>query len=762
MSEERWPFERQDPDCVVLPVRAGHTPSDKPPVRIFLGTEEAQYRAERVFFYSIEKFRDPARVYEIYLMKNIKGFDRRKWRTGFTLYRFAIPSFAGDSGKAIYNDVDQIYLADPALLFDLELGDHGFLAIHAKDTSVMVMDCARMLPMWNREAARTKGKKALTNAPAAKPGLYGKLDGHWNARDDEYVEGLTKCLHYTALHQQPWEPFPGDYSYHPNPLAYIWHELEQEADAQGYHPFSAASPSPEFWSSVGQAGQTMRHSNPAALKDRFDLRSVLYVTVGGGSGDLGGLDVTVHDLQRKEPWPDGGFDAVVLDGLFDVLPPVDFGWLAEAAFRQARRLVWFGVPAFSIDDPQLGSPSWWHQRVLDAARPHDQISWLLDVGGLKQASFQINKFLPDNDLRVWALCEGDDCRASDFVAELGWPHEVKQLSVRSASNLPDFLLAPGLGGLDPVSAASIKAPWPDLVIAAGAEASRVAQWIKRQSGERTRLVQIGQPGAPFSMFDLILALPDERLPIRPNVMHTTSEFIGSEDLLPWVLGGDIQLGDGEPSCYVMVFLGEPVDGYVLPAAKLQNLAAAVRDKAQALGAGVVVVREANAEDGLIEDFKRAFGLECLVLDAGDAATVGRYAYLARHFFTTGDNLARIAQVVLAESEISYIALPKWHETKPLVRPIAKFLGLLTGGGRTYRGTPYQQHVVGRLIDQLATRGVSILGRDHTAYHQALKARGLLQEIDQEAPMARPRPLNDVERAVQRVRAIMSQTVIQRS
>jgi hypothetical protein len=58
-------------------VREGVAPSAKPPVRLFVGTEPAQYRAERVFLWSIEKVRDPSRVYEIYLMKELVGFDRR-------------------------------------------------------------------------------------------------------------------------------------------------------------------------------------------------------------------------------------------------------------------------------------------------------------------------------------------------------------------------------------------------------------------------------------------------------------------------------------------------------------------------------------------------------------------------------------------------------------------------------------------------------------------------------------------------------------
>lgn len=117
------------PQRIVLPVREGVTPCGKPPVRIFLGTEPAQYRAERVFLWSIEQVRDPGRIYHIYMMKELPGFNSRRWLTGFTNYRFAIPHFAGGKGRAIYNDVDQVYLEDPGQLFDLDLGEHGYLSL---------------------------------------------------------------------------------------------------------------------------------------------------------------------------------------------------------------------------------------------------------------------------------------------------------------------------------------------------------------------------------------------------------------------------------------------------------------------------------------------------------------------------------------------------------------------------------------------------------------------------------------------------------
>ena len=232
---DRGTFDsRATPECVVLPAAAGARPSAKPPVRIFLGTELGQHRAERTFIWSIERCRNPSRAYEIYLMKELAGFDRRFWLTGFTNYRFAIPEFAGRRGRAIYNDVDQIYLSDPERLFDLDMGGHGYLSVSDRDTSVMLIDCARMGAVWRLEEAHTARKSALLNKAAAIAGLWGRLAPEWNARDAEYVPGRSKLIHYTKLRTQPWQPFPELYVYRNTPEGEVWHALERSADAAGY------------------------------------------------------------------------------------------------------------------------------------------------------------------------------------------------------------------------------------------------------------------------------------------------------------------------------------------------------------------------------------------------------------------------------------------------------------------------------------------------------------------------------------------------
>src|SRR5262245_54321198 len=232
------------PQKVTLDVQPGVAPSNKPPVRIFLGTEDGQHRAERVFLYAIERLRDPARVYEIHLMKDLPGFFRLGWRTGFTNYRFAVPDLAGRRGRAIYNDVDQIYTADPAALFDLDMNGHGYLALSPGETSVMLIDCMRMAELWNLSTARRRTIRHLLAKAEAVPGLWSPMDPAWNARDMEYVPGHSKLLHFTAMHTQPWQPFPRRYSYHRHPLAEIWQRLEDAANADGYRPLSPAQPSP--------------------------------------------------------------------------------------------------------------------------------------------------------------------------------------------------------------------------------------------------------------------------------------------------------------------------------------------------------------------------------------------------------------------------------------------------------------------------------------------------------------------------------------
>ena len=54
------------------------------------------------------------------------------------------------------------------------MGAHGYLAISPDDTSVMLIDCARMESVWNLAQARGADKDALTAAGGGDAGAVGR------------------------------------------------------------------------------------------------------------------------------------------------------------------------------------------------------------------------------------------------------------------------------------------------------------------------------------------------------------------------------------------------------------------------------------------------------------------------------------------------------------------------------------------------------------------------------------------------------------
>src|SRR4051794_40204674 len=128
----------------------------------------------------------------------------------------------------------------------------------------------------------------------------------------------------------------------------------------------------------------------------------------------------------------------------------------------------------------------------------------------------------DGAAPVWVLPSrraGDATQAMALAEGLGLPFTVKQLAWRPVDLLRAPPFAATLAGLEPEAAASLKAPWPMLVLSAGCENEPVARWIRQASGGRTRIVHVGRPWGPLDGYDLVVTTPQYRLPERPNVLQ---------------------------------------------------------------------------------------------------------------------------------------------------------------------------------------------------------------------------------------------------
>ena len=113
------------------------------------------------------------------------------------------------------------------------------------------------------------------------------------------------------------------------------------------------------------------------------------------------------------------------------------------------------------------------------------------------------------DNSIWVLTDdraGNVAQALGVAEALrdiaGKPFTTKGIRYTPLAKLP--LQGASLLGLTSESRMSLAPPWPQLVIGAGRRTAPVARWIKRQSGGRTRTVQIMYPGRRAAPdFDLI-------------------------------------------------------------------------------------------------------------------------------------------------------------------------------------------------------------------------------------------------------------------
>jgi len=123
--------------------------------------------------------------------------------------------------------------------------------------------------------------------------------------------------------------------------------------------------------------------------------------------------------------------------------------------------------------------------------------------------------------RVWAvMCyrAGENSQIRALAEALGWPYEEKHLAYRRLGRLVDVWRGSTVLGVVRKRSSPLTPPWPDLVISASMRNEPVCRWIRRQSAGRTRYVHIGKPWARAGDFDLVVTVPEYRVPHLPNVV----------------------------------------------------------------------------------------------------------------------------------------------------------------------------------------------------------------------------------------------------
>jgi mitochondrial fission protein ELM1 len=124
--------------------------------------------------------------------------------------------------------------------------------------------------------------------------------------------------------------------------------------------------------------------------------------------------------------------------------------------------------------------------------------------------------------RIWVLLDdrpGHQTQVLGLAERLGMGYETRSLTFNGFSRIHNGILGARDLSLDKSGSDDLSPPYPDLLIAMGRRCVPIARWIRRASGQKTRLVHLGRKGlvAPRE-FALLISCAHFQLPPHPQRM----------------------------------------------------------------------------------------------------------------------------------------------------------------------------------------------------------------------------------------------------
>lgn len=300
------------------------------------------------------------------------------------------------------------------------------------------------------------------------------------------------------------------------------------------------------------------------------------------------------------------------------------------------------------------------------------------------------RLVREAEATVWCLLgkkAGDNTQVRALARELGWGFEEKLIVARPWELLANLGLGITLAGMDRGKSSSLQPPWPDLVITAGRRNEPVARWIRRQSGDRTRLVHIGRPWAPLSAWDLVVTTPQYFLPDQPNILHNTLPLQRMSESELAAAGERLQPELAElPRPWIAVLVGGDSGRFVMTPAKGAHLGRLANALAEAAGGALLVSGSPRTPAGSIDAMRAQLAAPHYLYrwgDAGDNPYQGLLA-LADAFVVTGESMSMLGEATARGRPLFIFdpgdgATPWWrlahnYRYKPLSHRVAMRFG----------------------------------------------------------------------------------------
>jgi hypothetical protein len=244
LANGRKSFDKQFEAIAQIIMRTGidYAPLNvQSPIRVYVGSTEAQMLAVKVLEYSIRKHAsmsvDVFPLHRSGIDIPVPKDQRNQSRTPFSFQRFLIPALTGHQGRAIYLDSDMHVLKDIRALWTLPFDGAEVLTVQEPSTSerqpqysVMLLNCDML--QWDIHAivkALDEGElnySQLVYEMALTKNIRASIDPVWNSLE-RFEADNTALIHYTDMPLQPWISLE-------NPLGYVWMRTLFEAIDQDF------------------------------------------------------------------------------------------------------------------------------------------------------------------------------------------------------------------------------------------------------------------------------------------------------------------------------------------------------------------------------------------------------------------------------------------------------------------------------------------------------------------------------------------------
>jgi mitochondrial fission protein ELM1 len=358
---------------------------------------------------------------------------------------------------------------------------------------------------------------------------------------------------------------------------------------------------------------------------------------------------------------------------------------------------------------------------------------------------------PEHPPRVWLLLDdrpGHRTQVIGLAERLGWPSEIKHLSFGPLNRISNRLLGASRLAVRTGRSSPLEPPWPDLVIAMGRRTAPVARWIKRQSGGRTRLVQLGRKGANAADgFDLAVTCRHFQLPDHPNrlqILLPPTQVTAARLRDAAARWPDLMAAAKAPR--VVLLVGGTTAHHRLTPESADSMAVAVQAFADARGGSLTCVtsrRTGTAVEAALRHAVPRAEIHCWRADREENPYLG---YLARAdiLVVTGDSESMLAEAATTQKPlVIHPVTPRpesWH-----TRLAGRVLAGSRGAG-----------ALARWCTALIQRGWVVPPRDLAIMHRGMVESGQAVRFDGSAAVgaAVRRALPEEDMLVTRVRALL--------